>query len=124
MSNSLELIYKGLLLKAYWLNTGQDCDFKPVFDSIEPILQKKLLRRLQYLADHGPLYKNEIYKEVTDGIYEVKADSLRGVFVYHSKVRGALVITHMFIKKRGKWTKDELERARARKNIANSLLPD
>jgi len=45
-------------------------------------------------------------------------------FFYHKTLERAIVISHMFIKKKDAWPRTEIQRAYDRKKVGEELKPD
>lgn len=120
---SLELFLEGRKFKIYWLNMSQSCDFTPFYDSMNIKERKKLNSLIVQTGDQGPGHNREKWNSLETGLFEMKSGKNRVPFFYHEKIKDAIVITHIFVKKQNKCPAGELERARKRREIANQMMP-
>ena len=81
-----------------------------------PAQRKKILKAIEYLADHGPSWNEEKCRKLHgpgQGLYELKEKPTRIVFFYDGP--GMIVLTHAFDKRRGDMPRGEIARALALK---------
>ena|SRR5437660_756177 len=84
------------------------CEF---FDELSPLEKAKLMALFQIAADQGKFYNPEKFGDLGSGLYEFKSFQIRMPFAYARKERGLILITHGFIKKKDKTSKEEIARA-------------
>lgn len=87
------------------------CEF---FDGLGIHDKAKLMALFQIAGDHGNFYNREKFGDLGDGLFEFKSFQIRMPFAYakKKKERGLILITHGFIKKKDKTSKEEIQRAR------------
>jgi len=123
LKTTLEIFLRGIKYNIAWLNTGQSCDFMPMFKSLGEKERKKINALICYTAKYGPGRNKEKWRLLETGLFEMKSGQNRAVFFYHNEVRRMIVITHLFIKKGKKCPPGEIKRALERKKTGNSIMP-
>ena len=74
----------------------------------------RIVRRLDYLADHGAITDNRKYRHLDDGIIEAKTRKGTRVLFFYDKDR-VILCTSAFIKKQDKIPPEQLRRAKLRR---------
>jgi phage-related protein len=75
-----------------------------------PTLSSRLVKNIEYIADHGPPGNKEKFRHEEDQIYAIKVDQVR-VYCFFHRDR-LIVLTHGVIKKTEKADQEELKRAK------------
>jgi phage-related protein len=84
------------------------CEF---FDRLSLLDKAKLMALFRIAADHGAFYNDQKFGDLKNGLFEFKSDQIRMPFAYARNERGLILITHGFIKKKDKTSKQEITRA-------------
>lgn len=71
----------------------------------------KLIALFRIAGDHGKFCNPEKFGDLGDGLYEFKSFQIRMPFAYARSERGLILITHGYIKKKDKTSKERIERA-------------
>lgn len=72
----------------------------------------KLSALFVLLADLHSTRNPEKFGDLGNGIFELKSFQIRMPFAYSTMERGVVMVTHGFVKKRGRTPPSEIERAR------------
>lgn len=103
------LLYKGPKFSIYAIARGEKCLVREFIEELPESVQKKVFALLKRTAEHGPPVNEEKFKILRDRIFEFKAHQVRILCTFD---KGQIIIlTHGFIKQRGKTPKTEIERA-------------
>ena len=78
-------------------------------DSLEETDQKKIIALLSYTAENGTPSNPEKFRKLEGGIWEFKSHQVR-ILCFFDKGR-IIIMTHGFLKKRGKTPRGEIEKA-------------
>ncbi|MCD4785380.1 MAG: type II toxin-antitoxin system RelE/ParE family toxin [Candidatus Eremiobacteraeota bacterium] len=119
----LKYFYEGEKFKICWFDAGQSCDFMPKYMGLEEADKKKVNALIKRTCDHGVGHNKQKWRELETGLFEMKSGQIRMPFFYHKELKGLIVVTHMFVKKRKRCPPEELERACIRKGLGNDLTP-
>jgi phage-related protein len=84
------------------------CEF---FDGLSLLNKAKLMALFRIAADHGAFYNDQKFGDLKNGLFEFKSDQIRMPFAYARNGRGLILITHGFVKKKNKTSKEEIARA-------------
>jgi phage-related protein len=71
----------------------------------------KLMALFQIAGDHAQFYNPEKFGDLGNGLFEFKSFQLRMPFVYAKNKRRLILVTHGFIKKKDKTSREEITRA-------------
>ena len=82
------------------------------FDALGQSDRLKVARLFHAACETGNFGNDEKYGDLGDGLYEFKSFQIRMPFAYCGKQRSFIVVTHGFIKKRDKASKEEIAKAR------------
>jgi len=89
-------------------DTCPGCEF---FDQLGLTDQAKLMALFRIAGDQGNFHNPEKFGDLGGGLFEFKSFQIRMPFAYAKSERGLILITHGFIKKTDKTSKEEIERA-------------
>ena len=106
------IAYKGTAFTIAFARERNDacpgCEF---FDQLSLLDQAKLMALFRIAGYHGKFHNPEKFGDLGGGLYEFKSFQIRMPFAYAQSERGLIVITHGFIKKKDKASKEEVARA-------------
>lgn len=80
------------------------------FDGLSVADKAKLMALFRIAADHGSFRNDQKFGDLGGGLFEFKSHQIRMPFVYAGE-RGLILITHGFVKKKNKASRDEIGRA-------------
>jgi len=84
------------------------CEF---FDQLSQSDKAKMMALFRIAGDHGKFYNPEKFGDLGGGLYEFKSFQIRMPFAYAKSERALILVTHGFIKKTRKTSKEEIARA-------------
>lgn len=84
------------------------CEF---FDGLAQLDKAKLMALFRIAGDHGKFVNPEKFGDLGGGLFEFKSFHVRMPFAYAKNERGLILITHGFVKKKAKTSKEEIARA-------------
>ncbi len=82
--------------------------------SCDEKMQAKIFRAVDILSDYGPMTKMPHSEYLTDGIFEIRAQSNGNIarVLYFFVVGKQIILTHGFVKKTQKTPSREIEKAK------------
>jgi len=103
------LLYAGRKFSIYAITRGGKCLVREFIEKLPGSDRKKVVALLKRAGEHGPPVNEEKFKHLRDRIFEFKAHRVRILCAFD---KGQIIIlTHGFIKQKGKTPKTEIERA-------------
>jgi phage-related protein len=106
------IAYKGTaFMIAFARERNDSCPGCEFFDQLGLSDQAKLMALFKIAGDHGKFHNPEKFGDLGGGLYEFKSFQIRMPFAYARSERGLILITHGFIKKKDKASKEEIARA-------------
>jgi len=112
----LEFIKEGSHFTIYSMTVGESVpDFLEKLKKERLDEYSKIIKRLEYLSEHGPNRRYSHYKNLGNGLFEIKTTGeARIIFFYDPG--GIVICSHGIIKKSQKIPKQELTNALDRKS--------
>ncbi|MCC6344969.1 MAG: type II toxin-antitoxin system RelE/ParE family toxin [Bryobacterales bacterium] len=106
------IVYQGAKFAiAFAREKSGGCPAGEFFDGLAVLDKAKLMALFQIAGDHGKFCNPEKFGDLGDGLYEFKSFQVRMPFAYAKSERGLILITHGYIKKKDKTSKERIERA-------------
>jgi phage-related protein len=107
------IAYKGASFTIAFARERNDacpgCEF---FDQLDLSDKAKLMALFRIAGDHGKFHNREKFGDLGGGLFEFKSFQIRMPFAYAQSERSLILITHGFIKKKDKTSKEDIARAR------------
>lgn len=111
------LIQEGLMFTLYSLGTTEIVgDFLKKLEKEEPQEARRLLRRLEQLANSGSRRRDDEFNSLGEGIYEAKAHSGARVAFFYDQ-NHVVICALAFMKKTNRISAKDLEAIRQQKRI-------
>lgn len=120
----LFLLKEGKTFTLYSISTGEENDVRECLKNLKQFNDDEFERikaRIVHLADHGPRFDKTKYRELGNGLYEIKTrKGSRVLFFYDEFSRWVIICTHIFKKDKKKKQSKEIELGR--KAMSNFAL--
>ena len=87
------------------------CPAGKFFDALDLLDKAKLMALFRIAGDHGQFHNSEKFGDLGGGLFEFKSFQIRMPFAYAKNERGVIVVTHGFLKKKPRTSRQEIARA-------------